>query len=120
QAPEWESDYKTPATKRPAPWRCGLFQLKNLPHAAGVGAHHLLAGFAFEGFGKVFTVLQAAVHAVLAGRMGIRQGPQARAFRRIVFAPDLRKADEEALVRREAGFVLAGAVPGVGRHGLAQ
>src|SRR5258708_21736883 len=90
---------------------------RRLPHVAGVGADHLLAGLAAKGLGEVSTVLYRAVGPVLPRRVRVSLDQQARAFRRRVLTPDLGKTDKEALLRGVAVFQLRGF--GVFSHGFA-
>src|SRR5690349_3066834 len=77
-----------------------------LPDVARVVAYHLLAWFAFKGLSEIGVVLDGANHAVLSRRMRVSLSQQTRAFRRAVLAPDLGKAEEEALFSREAILLL--------------
>src|SRR5260370_6082931 len=89
-----------------------------LPDVASVVADHFLSWLTVERLGEIAAVLDSANHAILAWRVGIGLGQQARAFRRLVLAPYLGKADEETLLRRETFLHLRGAC--VLGHGLAQ
>src|SRR5215471_6919890 len=72
------------------------------PYAAAILAHHWLTGFATEGFLELRHVDDQAVDPVLAGRMRVGDGADAKIFRTLILARPLRVTDEEALVGREA------------------
>ena len=74
---------------------------------AGVRRNHGVPGFAAECLGEPRRVLHRADHAKPAGRVRIGQRQFTGALRGHVFAPQLRKADEKALPRREAVHHLA-------------
>ncbi len=70
-----------------------------LPDFAGLFADHGVAFFAAEGGGEGGRVGERAVGAEARERMRIGVGLQARGFGALIGAPDLRPAEEEALLR---------------------
>src|SRR5215204_4163427 len=84
--------------RRPA----STLSLPNL--AALVGrAHHRVAELALEGFGELRHVRERAVDAEATQRVRVGGDPLARVLRSDVLRPDLRPAEEEPLLGREAG-----------------
>ena len=77
------------ATRKPA-------QREGLPHPASFFADHLLARLAAKSLGEIFRILHGAVHTISSRRVGVCLGQQPHAFRGLVLAPDLRKAEEKA------------------------
>src|SRR5205807_9910465 len=77
------------------------FALPNLA-ALLLRAHHRVADLALEGFGELRHVRERPVDAEARERVRVGLRLQPRRLRRVLLGPDLRPAEEEALLRREA------------------
>src|SRR6516162_5925399 len=80
--------------------RCPLAEITALPDSAGRLSNHRRARFAGESLREISRVRYHAVDAEPPGGVLVGQRLQARDFRRLVLAPDLRKAKEESLIGR--------------------